>query len=58
MTLQEVCDELVPLLRKAGVFNILIAIGEYRRSLCSPEDLHLSDLLEKLIDLTDKGEKR
>lgn len=56
MILQEVCDELVPLMRDAGIFNIFIADNDYRRSLCSPKELRISDLFEKLIDLTDKGE--
>ena len=58
MTLQEVCNELVPLMREAGVFNIFIADDDYRRSLCSPKEIRISDLFEKLIDLTDKGEKK
>ena len=58
MNLQEVCDEFVPLMREAGIFNIFIADNDYRRSLCSPTETRISDLFEKLIDLTDKGEKK
>ena len=58
MNLQEVCDELVPLMREAGIFKIFIADDDYHRSLCSPAEIRISDLFEKLIDLTDKGEKK
>jgi hypothetical protein len=45
-------------MREAGIFNIFIADNDYRRSLCSPKEIRISDLFEKLIDLTDKGEKK
>lgn len=47
------CQELIPLLEKAGVLNIYIApVGSHHRSLCSPEQIRISDRLEDLVALT------
>ena len=49
----DACKELIPLLDQAGVLNLYIApAGSHHRTLCSPEQIRISDLLERLIDLT------
>lgn len=49
----DACKELIPLLSKAGVLNLYIApVGSHHRTLCSPEQIRISDLLEELVALT------
>lgn len=47
-----VVEQLVPLLKNAGVFNLFVAPeGSHHRKLCSAEQKELSDLLSKLSEI-------